>query len=360
MAFPPQVGSGYGAFWLRDYAYMLEGCPTAFSKKELLDACMVFVNAMRADGAAVDCVKYSGEPIYQPGYGAMGTNPVADGSSFTIDVAWYTYQQTKDRPFLEQIIDKLVKTMQCAPCDSKTGLIYIKTGGWDRCPYGFTDTVREQGDVLFCSLLYVQACRQLADLLDAVDRRKEASNWRRKAKDLASVIRKTFWDKDVGLFRAATIYCRQPDIWGSAFAVWLDVATPKQAKTIARYFKEHYSEIVQHGQIRHLPGGMYWDAACNKDYYQNGGYWPTATGWFVYTLDLVDSKLADETIVSLVNDFQERGVYEWVLGTKTGIGNYIDSVAMPLSGVKKMLARREQLSVVGSNNPRSENVEQGR
>ena len=30
-AFPPQVGSGYEAFWLRDYAYMLEGCADAFS-----------------------------------------------------------------------------------------------------------------------------------------------------------------------------------------------------------------------------------------------------------------------------------------------------------------------------------------
>ena len=26
-AFPPQAGGGYEAFWLRDYEYMLEGCP---------------------------------------------------------------------------------------------------------------------------------------------------------------------------------------------------------------------------------------------------------------------------------------------------------------------------------------------
>src|SRR5215213_8013258 len=34
-AFPPQVGSHYDAFWLRDYAYMLEGCPQAFTDDEL-------------------------------------------------------------------------------------------------------------------------------------------------------------------------------------------------------------------------------------------------------------------------------------------------------------------------------------
>ncbi|HEX3988263.1 MAG TPA: hypothetical protein VHZ30_02455, partial [Verrucomicrobiae bacterium] len=145
---------------------------------------------------------------------------------------------------------------------------------------------------------------------------------------------------DIGLFRAATASCRQPDIWGSAFAVWLDVATPQQAKVIAKYFKDHYSELVQRGQIRHLPGNTYWDSACDKDTYQNGGYWATATGWFVYTLDEIDPGLADKTIIDLVNDFQERGVTEWVLGDHTAVKNYIASATMPLAGARKMLDRR--------------------
>ena len=71
-AFPPQVGSGYEAFWLRDYAYMLEGCAEAFSDRELRDACLLFVNSIGADGAGVDCVKFDGTVIYKPGYGTMG------------------------------------------------------------------------------------------------------------------------------------------------------------------------------------------------------------------------------------------------------------------------------------------------
>ncbi|HEY3853475.1 MAG TPA: hypothetical protein VGO67_03675 [Verrucomicrobiae bacterium] len=339
-AFPPQAGAGYEAFWLRDYAYMLEGCPEAFTKKELLDSCQLFINAVRDDGAGVDCVKFSGEPIYKPGYGSMGDNPVADGSLFTVDVAWNTYQQTKDAAFPEKILDAVVKTLRAAPRDPTNGLIYIKPGGWDRCPYGFTDSVHKQGDELFCSLLYVQSCRQLADLLVAVGRIEESTKWRNEAESLAPVIRATFWDDNVGLFRAATVSCRQPDIWGSAFAVWIDVATPQQEKIIAKYFKDHYSEIVQRGQIRHLPGKTYWDSACDKDTYQNGGYWATATGWFVYALDEIDPALADKTIIDLVNDFQERGVTEWVLGDHTAVKNYIASATMPLAGARKMLDRR--------------------
>ena len=48
MAFPPQVGIGYDAFWLRDYEYALEGSIQSFSDKELTEACRVFIKAMRA------------------------------------------------------------------------------------------------------------------------------------------------------------------------------------------------------------------------------------------------------------------------------------------------------------------------
>ncbi len=339
-AFPPQAGAGYEAFWLRDYAYMLEGCSDVFTHKELVDSCRVFIDAMRADGAGVDCVKFNGQPVYMPGFGTMGAHPVADGGPFTVQVAWHTYQQTKDTAFLKTILDSLVRTMKAVPRNPANGLVHIQQEGYDRCPYGFTDTVRKQGDELFCSLLYIQACRQLADLMEAARRTEEANQWRRESKRLEPLVRTTFWDQSIGLFRAATLNCRQPDLWGSAFAVYLQVATPEQSRIIAGYFKEHYREIVQCGQIRHLPGGMYWDAACPRDTYQNGGFWATATGWFVYVLDLVDPKLADQTMIDMVNDFRRRGVTEWILDSRTAVRNYIASATMPLAGVRRMLDRR--------------------
>ena len=167
-AFPPQVGIGYEAFWLRDFAYTLEGSLDSYSEKELLQACRLFIRSIRADGAGVDCVAFDDRPIYKPGFGTMGANPVADGSQFSIAVAWHTYQKTKDSGFLKEIIDDLVRTMNAVPRNPKTGLVHIKDDQYDRCPYGFTDTVRMQGDVLLCSLLYVEAGRRLSDLLNVV------------------------------------------------------------------------------------------------------------------------------------------------------------------------------------------------
>jgi hypothetical protein len=260
-----------------------------------------------------------------------------------VDVAWHTFQQTKDTNLVGSALGALVKGMQAVPRNPATGLVHIKPGPeHDRCPYGFTDAIRKQGDELFCSLLWVQASRQLADLFKAVGREDEASHWQGEAERTAQRIREVFWDSQVGLFRAATVVCKQPDIWGSAFAVYLDVATPEQGKAIACYFKKHYGEIVQQGQIRHLPGGKYWDAGCARNTYQNGGYWATATGWFVYTLDLIDPNLAEQAVIDMVNDFRERGVSEWVLGPQLAVMNYLSSATMPLAGVQKMLVRRRR------------------
>lgn len=341
-AFPPQVGLGYEAFWLRDYEYTLEGSVASYSDQDLTDACRLFVQSMRADGAGVDCVKFDGTPIYKPGFGTMGANPVADGSQFTVGVAWHTWQHTKDAKLLGEILDPLVRTMRAVPRNPDNGLVFIKPGPeWDRCPYGFTDTVRKEGNVLFCSLLYVQAGRQLADLLTAGGREAEAREWREEATRVTASIRRTFWDGDVGLFRAATVTCREPDIWGSAFAVYLGVAERGQSLAIARYFKAHYPEIVLHGQVRHLPGGVYWEQARARDEYQNGAYWATPVGWFVYTLDLEDPVLADQTVLDLVAHFQEHGACEWINREERVLPNYLASAALPLDGIRAMLTRRQ-------------------
>ena len=43
----------------------------------------------------------------------------------------------------------------------------------------------------------------------------------------------------------------------------------------------------------------------------------------------------------LVEDFQKRGVTEWVRGDRQAVRNYIASATMPLAGAKAMFNRRE-------------------
>jgi glycogen debranching enzyme len=342
-AFPPQVGAGYDAFWLRDYAYMLEGNADAFSDAEVTNAYRYFLGGQRSDGAMVDCIKFDGIPVYMPGGGTLGRNPVADGSQFAVDVAWHTFQKTHDKRLIAQTVDKLITAMNAVPRNPANGLVRIRPGTEiDRCPYGFTDTVHKQGDELFCSLLFVQASRQLGELLNAVGRPDEAKTWNTESLRVTRSINQVFWGAKTGLYLAATDVCRQPDIWGSAFAVSIGVADSQRAQAVAAYFDRHYSELVKRGQLRHLPAGMVWEStSTSPGTYQNGAYWATPIGWFVQTLDRVNPKLADQTVVDLVNDFiATHDENECVNDGYAHVSHYLVSATLPLAGIRAMQAAR--------------------
>ena len=342
--FPPQAGPGYEAFWLRDYAYMLEGAGDAFTPQELRDSLEFFLAAQRADGVCVDCVTFDGRPVFKPGMGSMGENPVADGSQFMVDLAFHTWKGLGQSLPLEHILPRLEKALEAVPRDPATGLVWIDPEKeWDRCPYGFTDTVVKKGAELFCSLLLYQSYRQMAEMEGAAGRASWASSYSERADRLADQIRNTFWDEKIGLFLAATHRCRQPDIWGSAFAVYLGVASPQQSVRIGEYFRDHYGQIVQAGKIRHLPGGEHWELCRTPpEQYQNGGFWGVATGWFVVALDTVDPELARRTIVDYVRDCQRRGFPEWVNGQTLRLPMYVASATTPLPGFRRVLRLVEE------------------
>ncbi|MDD2601265.1 MAG: hypothetical protein PHO37_18940 [Kiritimatiellae bacterium] len=342
-AYPPQVGSGYKAFWLRDYAYILEGGAAYIPPSELLAAVSVFLNAQRSDGACVDCVKYDGTPIYKPGYGTMGENPVADGSQFTVAVIWLTWKQTGNASLLSvSVLDRLVRAMEAVPTNSVTGLVYIDPAkAWDRCSYGFTDSIRKKGDCLFTSLLAVEASRRLAEMLTVAGRASDAQIYIQRALGMTAQINTVLWDESAKLYRGASVACCEHDIWGSAFAVWLGVAPSERADAIAAVFKTNHSALTQKGQLRHTMPGIYWEIGCGRDTYQNGGFWGTPIGWYAYALNRVDPALADQVLVDLVNDFAIRGVGEWVFGGHVALPQgYMSSATLPLAGIRRLVRER--------------------
>ncbi|MGB9689513.1 trehalase family glycosidase [Thermogutta sp.] len=340
--FPPQVGIGYEAFWLRDYAYMLEGAADAFTEEELRHCLAIFLNAQATDGTCVDCVTFDGKPIFKPGMGTMGENPVADGSQFLVDVAYHTWKRVNDRELLRKILPRLEKALTVVPRNATSGLVWIDPEKeWDRCPYGFTDTVVKKGAVLFCSLLLYQSYQQMAEMESACGYSERAIGYLEEANRLAGAIRTILWDDNTGLFLAATHQCRQPDIWGSAFAVYLGVASSDQSKKIGSYFRDHYAEIVQKGKIRHLPGGAYWEVCkASPETYQNGGYWPVPTGWFVVALAQIDPVLAEKTLLDFAEDCHQRGFVEWANGDVVRLPKYVASATAPLPGFRQLLKMR--------------------
>jgi hypothetical protein len=275
----------------------------------------------------------------------MGRNPAVDGPPFAVNAVWETYLQTGDKTLVRNAVPKLIKAIESMPRNPKTNLVFIDPDvDWACCGYGLTSTVRKKGDLLFGSLLYIQGAERLADLLQTLGRDGDADMWRAAAQQVAKKVRMYFWDKRVGLFRAASTCCQEHDIWGSALAVFLNVATSGQLMSIARYFQQNYDQIVLEGHIRHLPAGTYWeDTDSPPEEYQNGAFWAVPVGWFVYTLDIVDAELASRTVVDLAQSFANNGVYECI--NRNGyrrVPDYVASITAPLAPIRRMISRRDK------------------
>jgi hypothetical protein len=87
-----------------------------------------------------------------------------------------------------------------------------------------------------------------------------------------------------GVFLAATEDCRQIDIWGNAFAVYIGCVQDQRREQVLRFLRDHYADYVLRGQVRHLLQGEFWERVIERPEvvapgtYQNGAYWGTPSG----------------------------------------------------------------------------------
>ena len=319
----------YNHFYPRDYAYMLEGCPEAFSNTEQINSCMTLVNE-----------------------GAGGVDGAADNPMFYVDLAYRTYQNTGSSTLLQKtcsngqtLINDLVNLMNGVPRSSN--MVNI-TGG---IGYGFQDTVNVTGNDFYCSLLDVQASNELAALLTAAGNTSAAATWTAAAKAETTAIQSTFWNSTDGMFHASTGTCSNNiSVWGSAFAVTLGVATPSQASSIANYFNNNYSNLVVAGQIREIPSPTYWASSSeSQGTAQNGGYWGLPEGQFDTVLATVNPTLAKQTLLDYCNFLystappQSHPGPEWTSSTSVASGAryYCANVTMPLANAKQYMLTAE-------------------
>lgn len=256
--FTPDATGGYGAFWVRDWSYMIEGFADAFSQSELRDGYLFLAAAQRADGCMPDRVAADGHGVYSPGGEArpFSANGSVDQSPFMVIVCHQYWKRHGDLEPFRRTAAALEKAMRFTPRNPANGLVHITDAKLFR-PYSFLDTVPLVGDQQFDSVLFWDACRKLAEMFQAAGDAARAEAWRREAtRVLASL--GSLWDQKQGLFVAASQNWRQPSIWGSVFAVYAGAATPDQARRIARWCLEHEDLIVFRGQVRHLPKGLFW------------------------------------------------------------------------------------------------------
>ncbi len=337
--FTPDGVGNYGALWTRDFAYMLP-LFDLFKSSEALAAIRYLIEGQRSDGIVPDRRRVDGISVYEAGgIGHPVALPPLDNSFFLVFLVYEYISHTEEYHLIQEFLLPLHWAMQAIPRGTN-GLV-ANNPQMPHSPYGFTDTVGKTGELLFCSLLDWKASCDLVELCKREENDHLARLYKNRCKEIEEGIH-SLADSKTGMYFAASEDCRQLDIWGNAYALSTGFKIPiDQVHEIVNFYAENYDQFIERGQIRHLIKGNYWERmlipVAHGDY-QNGGYWGTPTGWMMKTLSLGHPDMAERLLNDLVEDYQQRGIHEWVNGYKTRLPHYVASIANPLAAIRDMLA----------------------
>jgi hypothetical protein len=324
---PDGIGN-YKALWTRDFYYMVEYAGDLMDPEEIQASIFYLLGGQREDGCIPDRVNISGKAVYSPGpdHAPMADHALDNGPFMALLVCSYLNQH-EDTALFRKVEDKLLLGLDFIRRD-ESGLVYNDPEN-PQCVYGFTDIVKKTGNLLFSSLLYFKACREM----EALCRRYHVGNpdiYKTRADMIQHNINKLF-DQESGMFRAADRDCRQIDIWGSAYAVSVGISSAEQGKRISAYLSRNADDIILRGQIRHLPGSdAGWNnlfIPCTEGTYQNGAFWATPLAWIVPVIAQEDLPLAKQIVQDAIDDFQENGINECINIDYINIPNYVASAS---------------------------------
>ncbi len=327
----------YPAFWIRDYAMSLDS--GMVTPDEQLHMLMLTASHQQdtewqlpsgsvvTPGSIPDHISFGNKPIFYPGtledYEGQGGPrwgklPCLDDAFFFVHMAAYYVHATGDTEILNKtigaktLLTRLEEAYAMPPSRPDTGLVYADEEARG-VTFGFVDTIIHTGDLLFCSLLKLRAADELADLAAQTSHTELVAKYETEAAKLRSAIDATF-ALDSGLFKASTGLSDQPDVWGTAFGVYISAFTPEQTNRACRKLAQAYRDetLAWKGQIRHVlttddfSKTTAWESTdVPKNHYQNGAYWGTPTGWVCYAIAKLDPEAAKQLAADYIAELRE-------------------------------------------------------
>ena len=295
--FVPDSSGHYTAQYTRDFCYALSSTDSAiWDQGEATSAMNYTFSRQREDGCMPDKVTADNRTGYAPGpVDSPMTDHAWDNGAFAALMLADASAKWKSKDVFCELEPRARRALAFINVTS-VGLVYNDLAS-PNCSYGFTDNIAKTGYLLFTSLLLHDASVQMSRWSQTFGC-GDAAWYARRADAVAAALDATFYDEHSGLWLAATVDNRLPDIWGSLYVVALQLSTPDRRSRAMRILvgsKNTTSTpitcsccddqparrgVFAFGQVRHLPSGCFWGrcimGACPKrGTYQNGAFWAT-------------------------------------------------------------------------------------
>ena len=273
----PGGNMGYPAYWVRDSVMMLES--GYIQAGEIEDWIRCIAATLRNQDwhvrpgvvvpafAVPDHIDLDGLGSFYPGNyetgtkqggGPFGKYPPIDDQFYFLFAVHRHWKITRSTDLFKapiklktgemRLADLCQKVYHMAPCDAATALCTAGNIDTENAKdFGFCDSVFKSGKLLFPSILKYVAAQQLIELYRAAGLPDRTAPLERDMQAIKKAIPATFlhpWGpKNEAWLDSATGVGKQPDVWGSAYAVYagaVDEATAaKIGPALARGYREN-------------------------------------------------------------------------------------------------------------------------
>ncbi len=341
--YPAAGGEAYPNCYLRDFTYMVESAPELIPAAETRALLALFLAHCREDGTAPEQIKAAGHPTYV----CHGPVPVVDSGPFLVKLMAAYLDQELDTEFLRQHLARLIWALTALPTEAETGLVWVDPER-PHTAYGFTDTIAKTGREFFSSLLLFEAWGIIHGFGERLGDRNTASTAEVYRSRLARNIEQ-LWSEPDGMYLAASVDCRQIDIWGSLYACAIGAADATRRQRIGAWCEANRDRILFRNQVRHLPAPDTWQRVIpgpgleplqRPGCFQNGAYWATASGWYAELLESQQTGAGLAFLGELVRGFQTHGIWECVgPDGYNRLENNLSSMMLPYRSYKHILSR---------------------
>lgn len=276
-----------------------------------------------ADGAFPQQVSPTGATMF----GQEGRNLTLDSAPFAARTVVMIAERTTNESFFEEYATAIKRGLDPMPLSSR-GLVWNDPAN-PAIGYGFHDSVLKSGEVLYSSLLYVDACMGMSRLHNRTGQLELGRQYWRRAAAVHKALTPAFWNESSGLFHASAggIEAGIADVFGSTYACILKVASVEQCEKVSRTLIAGGQNIIYEGAIRETPAPGYWAAQFKdqsgrpKGTYDQGGYWGTNLDHVLPVVALVSKAHACQILLDAIHNFQsvapiEDSFLEWQFGPK--------------------------------------------
>ncbi|KHL92322.1 hypothetical protein QW71_29865 [Paenibacillus sp. IHB B 3415] len=343
--FTPDGVASYNALWVRDFAYMVEYAGEYIADQDIERAIIYIMKGQREDGWMPDRIYADGTAVYAAGEAGSPVGQAnLDNTPFLVYAVYHYLNRLNTEAAADLFLQwekPLSRGLDIIPL-SRNGLVYNHPEDL-HSPYGFTDTIGKTGELFMESLLFWRSCKHMEELSSRYGSNEAAAKYRRLAESVEQNIGRLY-DRELGVFVAAGRNCRQADIWGNAYLLYIGFPAAQYREQLLDYLQLNYQNYAYKGQIRHLPQGEYWDRLLIEvphEEYQNGAYWATASGWIIWCLAQREGLTAALATRDVIRSFSEDGIFECINEGYSKLDSFVVS-ATNVYGAVKRLVEQEQ------------------